>query len=580
MAQFRNCADIFDEILQKCGEPTNGNSPYESLVQIYANKVHHAIIGGGSIFNINVDEPWVWARSHFPMVVELQPAITTGFISCSNGSNNITFSTTPISGVTGSAASVEGWHIQAMGLSTVYKIMNHTAGGTTAQIDSSFVDTTGTYSFRCMKIDYPIFPAYMYVDNSNDRLDFQENGTAGNTTSNLTALIPHGAYAPGSLAATVATQMGSLGTAAYTCAYDTVANTFFISASQTFALLGASGSNAGGRNALPAIGFDKLDQTAALSYTSTYQPNQVGRLIEPFKMFMSNWWGENFCYSTDPIKMQEDYPIARMSCRFPDRFCRISEDNNGVIWVRFNAYPIQLTKLQIDWIPQPIDLQDNTASFTRMPRGDVDALIHGASAFIMLDKNDSKYSNFVELAKTHLDAMKKKNHGMLFRTGQAFGQIIPRQDLNRAVRRLNFGYTVDGGSTAAMTTIAGTPCDSMTSFTLGYGRWSAANTVSSATGAVLPANCAVLALLVQLSQPFTGPLITGVSLNVGIQGDSTKFVNSFDVAQATPAQTSVATFYFPATSTPILVQLTSVGGNLNALTAGMLSLSLQETVVP
>ena len=564
MAQFRTTQDILNEILQKSGEPTNGNSPFQSIALTYANKVHHAIIGGGNIFNINVDEPWVWARAHSPIVIELQPAYTTGYVTVIPGSNNIVLSQAP-------AASLEGWHFQVNGLSTVYKIMNHTAGGITAQLDSSYVDSAAITTFRSFKLDYPVFPAYLYIDNENDQLDFQEGGTIA-----LTAPLQHGSYTPTNLAAYVATALAANGTQAYGVNYDTVANTFNVTSNGVFSLLGASGPNVR-RSSIPRLGFDRLDQTGAQSYVSSYQPNQVARLIEPFKTFMTNWVRDMFCYSTDPIKMQEDYPISRIVERFPDRFCRISEDNNGIIWIRFNAYPAQVTKLQCDWIPQPIDLQNNTASVVKLPRGDVDALIHGAAAFILLDKEDSKQQTMVELCKTHLDAMKKKNHGLLNRTGQEFAQIVPRQDLDRAFRKLNYGYTVSG-STASQTT--GATTQAMQTVVLGYGQFQNSSTAMSVTASVLPSNMTLFALIIKHSQSFSRAGLTGVKLNVGTLANPTQFINGFDVEQATSAsaQSSTLLLYFPATAMLIMVQAFSTGANLSALNQGSVTLYLQETI--
>lgn len=577
MAQFRNTVDILNEVLQKSGEPTNGNSPFQTIALTYLNKAHHAIIGGGSFLNVNVDEPWVWARAHFPMVIELQPAFTNGYITAIQGSNNIALSVSPTNPYTGSASSIEGWHLQALGLSSVYKIMSHTAGSTVAQLDSSFVDTTGTYSFRAFQIDYPIFPTYMYVDSSNDRLDFGEVGTAA--TTSLTAVVQHGSYTPLNLAATIAAQLNATGTFAYGMSYDTVANTFFLTANGTFVMRAASGSNAR-RTTLPLLGFDQLDYTGAASYTSTYLPNQVARMIEPFKMFMVNWWGEHFCYSTDPIKMQEDYPLARITSRFPDRFCRISEDNNGVIWVRFNAYPVQLTKLQIDWVAQPIDLQNNTASFTRLPRGDVDTLIHAASAMVLYDKNDSKWETTLKLSSSGLDAMKKKNHDLLLRTGQEFAQIVPRQDLNRAVRKLNFGYTVNGGSTAVQTPGGGVTY--MVQVPLTYANFQANAQTVSYTAAQIMNNVTLFALIVQLTQTFTGSGITAATLNVGTLTNPTQFINGFNLAQGTSAaaQASNLLLYYPAIQTPIITQVIVGGSAAQNFKVGAFNLFLQETQVP
>lgn len=431
MSQFRTTADILDEILQKSGEPTNGNSPYETLARTYANKVHHAIIAGGNIFELNVDEPWMWARSRFPIAFELQPAYTSGTV-------NITADSTDFAFTTASAVSLEGWHFQVNGKSTVYKIMNHTAGSTTAQLDSGFIDSTGAYSFRAFKLDYEITPTYMYVDNTNDRLDFQE--TAATT---LNATITHGAYTQSGLITHVVSRLNATGTATWSGAYDSVAKSFNLSSSVTSKLYNLSGSNYK-RSILSTLGFDRIDYTGAQTYTSTYMPGQVSRLIEPFKLFASGC--SPFIYSTDTIRMQEDYPISNVSERIPDRFCRLTEDADGSIWVRFNTYPKDKIKVTVDWIPQPIDLQDNTASRVLLPRQDVDTLIHAACAYICYDKEDSKWEGFLKLAGAGLAAMQKKNRALLFRTGEFFAQQVPREDMRGIAPKPNYGYTAgDGG---------------------------------------------------------------------------------------------------------------------------------------
>lgn len=565
MAQFRTTADILDEILQKAGEPTNGNSDYETLALTYANKVHHAIIGGGSIFSLKVDEAWTWARNRFPIVLELEPAYTTGQLTCTVNDINITFSSAP-------SASLEGWHLQVNGKSTIYKITQHTAASTSAKIDSSFVDDTGAYNFRVFKLDYKITPTYMYVDSYNDKVDFGE--TASTT---LTATLAHGAYTPANLISHVATQIQSTGTATWTGAYDTVLHQFMLTSSVTSKLYGATGTNRR-RSSLPLLGLDRLNYTGATSYTSAYTPNSISRLIEPFKIFTSEG-GEPFIYSSDPVKMQEDYPIALTTQRIPDRFVKLTEENDGTVWVRFNAYPKYKTKVTIDWIPTPIDLQDNAASYPALPRGDVDTLIHGAAAFIAWDKEDSKWEGFLGLCKTGLESMEKKNRSELFRTGESFAQHVPRADLEGRRRKLNFGYTVTG-TTAASTTAESV--QSMIAVTISYTSFSAGSTTSTVTARTLPSNRNLFSMTIKHSASFTGASITNVALDVGISGDPTRFITGFDVDQATAAtaQDSVLTNYYPAADTGILVRATSTGANLSALTVGAVVLYFQETVVP
>lgn len=572
MAQFRTTADAFLEVLQKAGEPQNGNSPFQTVALTYLNRAHQAIICGGSIINLNVDEPWIWARHRFPMVLNLQPAYNTGAVSMTNGDFNIYFSQAP-------AASLEGWHFQVLATSTVYKITSHAAGSTAAQIDSAYVDSgTGLYGFRAFQLDYQVYPTLLYVDNQNDQIDFIEvNSTASSVTRSTT--MPHGSYTPNNFIGTLAAQMNAAsGTASYSGAFDSVARTFALTcAAVSLTLPNASGVHVR-RSIWGSVGFDKLDYTGAQAYTSAYVYNRVGRLIEPFRLFTQSWYNkEGYIYSDDPVKMGEDYNISLTEQRLPDRFCRLTEDPSGNIWVRFNCYPTTATKVSLDWTQHPLDLQNNTASVPALPRTDVDTLIHAAAAMILYDKSDSKWESMLNLAKTGLDAMKVKNHGALFRTGQHFGQQIPRVDMDRQYRRLRFGYTVSG-NTAAATTASQT--EQLFTSQLAYTQFQTAATVASITASTLAANMSLFSLIVKHSAVWTGSGLTGVYINVGTQGNPTQFLNAFQLNQpvSSTASEGVVTMFFPAVATPLVAQIFATGGNLNALTQGALSIYFQELV--
>lgn len=570
MSQFRTSADILDEILQKAGEPTNGNSSFETLALTYANKVHHAIIGGGNIFDLTVDEAWVWARSRFPIVLELLPPYTTGTVTCLNDDVNITFSNAP-------AVSIEGWHFQVAGKTTVYKFTKHIAGETNAQIDSSFIDDTGVYNFRAFKLDYEIFPTYMYIDNFNDRVDFQETASA-----TLSTVLTHGAYSPTALINHIAARIDATGANTYTGTWDSVLKRFMITRNSTtagtlFNLLGATGPN-NRRSALPLMGLDRLDHTGATTYTSAYTPNSISRLIEPFKIFISNDSDSEFIHSTDPVRMQEDYPLSMTDQRIPNRFTRISEENDGTVWVRFNAYPAYKIKVMIDWIPTPTDMQDNAASFPMLPRSDVDTLIHGAAAYIAFDKEDSKFDSFVSLCKAGLQSMQKKNRSILARTGEGYAQIKVRADMDVKPRNFKYGYTSSGSSASQVTAES---VQSMIAVTMSYASFQTAATVATVTARQLPTNRSLFALIAKHSESFTGASLTSVRVDVGISGDPTRFLSNFTISQATAAsaQDSALVLYYPAQLTDIQARVTGVGANLSALTQGSLVLYFQETVV-
>ena len=363
------------------------------------------------------------------MTVELQTAYTTGSANCTNGSNLFTFTSAP-------AASLEGYHFQLTNKPTVYKILQHTGGNATASLDSNLIESSSTtYGFRAFKLDYMVEPTYIQVDSFNDKIDFAEG------SGTLAATLTHGAYTPSNYISHVATQVQTNGTRSYTGAWDSTLRKFSLTASGTFSLF-ATGTTNVFRSALPTIGFDQVNQTGAAVYTAAYTPNQIARLIEPFKLFSFSAQ-ERFIFSTDTQKMHDYYPIARIEQAVPNRFARLTETIDGRIEVRFNSYPKDKTKTVLDWIPQPLDLQNNTVSRVLLPRGDVDVLIHGAAAFIAFDKEDSKFDSLLALCKAGLQAMQQKNRSLLHRTGELFGQILTRPDLE-SNGKISYGYTNDG----------------------------------------------------------------------------------------------------------------------------------------
>lgn len=435
MSQFRTVADLKTEVLTKAGEPTNGNSAYDTLAMTYLNKAHQVIVGGGSIFSLKVDEPWKWAEHRYPIILELQPAVSTGTVTFTQNSRTITFSSAP-------TASVEGWYVKGANDRSVYRITQHTAASTAATIESGYMEASGAKTYKCFKLDYDIMPTYIVVDSRNDKLDFIEVGTTV-----ITATLTHGTYTPAEYIAHVVVKLNLAGTSPnYSGSYDTVLKLFTLSStlgsSKLFKLAGATGTNRR-RSALPSLGLDLLDTSSTASYVSSYIIGGISRLVAPFKIFANKLTGDPFIYGMDPVNMELEYPLCDVQERIPTHFAYLREDNEGARSVHFNTYPKDLMKVEIPWVPIPIDLQANDASYPLIPRVDIDVLIHAAAAFILFDKEDTKFGDVMKLVEAQLNAMEKKNRSEQFRTSQYFGQQIVRGDYVKRRGPLRYGYTAD-----------------------------------------------------------------------------------------------------------------------------------------
>lgn len=441
MALSRTTADYVNAVLRKCGETTNGSSQYTTDVLEYLNKVHTDVIAGGTLFDLDVDDNFVWAMSRNPYVLTLQPAITAGTVTLTLDSTALTFSSAP-------TKSLAGWHIQMAGEYTVYRIMSHSANSGSASLDSNYVGTlTSGAGYTAFKLDYDVVPEQMYIETGvNDTIDFIESGT-----TQLSATLTAGTYTPAALATQVALQLNATGTHSntYAASYSSTTRLFTISSnlggsgSPLFSLLAASGTNAS-KSAMPGLGFDDLDLTgngANVGYVSTYGLGAISRLCGPITFYQGQS-RDPYIEGIDALTMQEEYPVGDTKSGIPRRFAIIREDSNGFMRIRLDRYPDVETKIEIPHVHAPRDLQNNAVSVPRIPRKYSDVLENGAAFFLANDKNDDKAQGFMGLAKAMLQTMQKHNRALLRRISPHFGAIIPRRDrTDFGRRRFRYGYT-------------------------------------------------------------------------------------------------------------------------------------------
>lgn len=410
---------------------TNGNSDLESDALEYLNRIHHTIIAGGNEFDVEVDEPWVWARAKRPMILELQPAYDTGTIALTLGSAAGTLSSAP-------SISLEGYFLRCEGRETIYKIVHHSAGASTLSLDGLYAEATGTaLNYTAFKLDYDLIPSHIVIDSTNDKIEFIKTGSTV-----LTSTLSHGSYTPSALATHVGTVMTA--TAAgptITCSYSSVYRKFTLSSdlagATIFTLAFATGTNVK-VSVHRTLGFNDLNYTSASSYEGAYILGGVSRLIEPLRVH-GRADGDGSINSLDPLSMQREYPLTLTQEGIPDKFCRVSENEDGAITVRFDRYPADKTRIEVEYIPVPRDIQDNTASIPLIPRKYSEVLEYGTAYYLLLDKEDNKAQSYGALAKAKLQAMRRHNRAELERTSSDFGEITPRPDLVYSGRKLRYG---------------------------------------------------------------------------------------------------------------------------------------------
>ena len=453
MANFRTTADLLDGVLRRCGEMTSdqGTSPLAPAALLYLNQIHDTVITGGNELEIDVDESWTWARARRPIILNLNPPVTAGSVTLTQGSTAGTFSTAPQ--VNAANASVEGWYLKPTNGPEVYRIIQHTSGLTTFSLDCAFPQANYASTFMCFQLEYDLIPSYMIVDSQNDTLDFISKGTVSQS-----ATLTHGSYAPATLATSVATALTAADTNGntYTGSYDANQRLFSFSsnlagsATAVFGIVG-NGTNFY-RSGWNDLGFDFLTTSGSASYTGNYSLAAATKLTQPARIYYGYQWGyggeSGQVTGLDQRTFERDYPLLDVRQGTPQNFMVVGEQSsNGKLTVRFDKYPATPMRVEFEYVGFPKDLQNNAQSIPVIPRKFIRMLEYGASYYLLLDKNSDKAQSYMQLAQQMLKGMMKFNRLELEKSGKNFGSVIARMDLmpEKQYRRLNI-YGYDGNN--------------------------------------------------------------------------------------------------------------------------------------
>lgn len=437
MSQFRTTADIVDLALRNAGEVTNGNSPYEAQILDYLNRVHFTMISGGTIpigkdQTVEIDEVWPWAKASRPLILELQPMYQTGTMALVQGSEAGVFSNAP-------SFSAKGWFFRVQGRPEIFRIAQHTAASVNFELDAAYTADSGSLNFSLFKLDYDLIPDFIVVDEMNDKVQFQK--VAGTTIS---ATLTKGTYTPAQLATHVAAVITAAASGpTISGAYDSITRLFSFTSNLAgptiFRLVGDGSFSL--YSVHKTIGFDDVTTASAATQTSTYALGGICRLIEPIRVHRANNYSgvdSGSIYGIDSESFQRDYPLFRTREEIPSKFFVLNERADGSFTVRFNAFPKEKTRIEIEHIPVPRDLKDSAASVPIVPRKHVDVLEDAATFYVMLNKSDDRAQLYANLMQGKLKAMIAQHRGSLVRTGYGFGQIVPRRDQLQFARRRNF----------------------------------------------------------------------------------------------------------------------------------------------
>lgn len=150
MSNFTTVRDLHKDVLDRCGEISNSDSDFYNKSLEYLNRAHLAVLSGSNELGIEVGEPFVWAKSKNPGVLNLVAPYETGTISVTASSTSATLSVAP-------SISLAGYYIRVSDRPEYFRVSAHTAATTSITLDATYTDETGSgLSFVAYKFEYQL----------------------------------------------------------------------------------------------------------------------------------------------------------------------------------------------------------------------------------------------------------------------------------------------------------------------------------------------------------------------------------------------------------------------------------------
>lgn len=138
---FSTTQELRQYVEKEMGHQVDDSSDKTDILS-HLDRAHKIVCAGGGILNTdesgkrrNDEVSFVWAKSKFPKIITLLPAIEDSTVSVTSNSATATLSAVQSTNCT-------DWHIKVDGDEEVYRISSHTAGSNSLTLDSVYVETT------------------------------------------------------------------------------------------------------------------------------------------------------------------------------------------------------------------------------------------------------------------------------------------------------------------------------------------------------------------------------------------------------------------------------------------------------
>lgn len=148
MSILTTADDIRNDALRMAGELSSSDSEFYDNALDYLNQWHRDILSGATDLNVECGDPWIWARSPSPGVLNLQPK-QTYTVAVTKGSSSGTLSLAP-------TGSLQGLLMRVQGTSEFYRVKTHISGQTGLTLDGAYTDDTATLSADFYTLEYTL----------------------------------------------------------------------------------------------------------------------------------------------------------------------------------------------------------------------------------------------------------------------------------------------------------------------------------------------------------------------------------------------------------------------------------------
>jgi hypothetical protein len=149
VSNYTTVRDLHKDILLRSGEVQDTNSDFYQRSLTYLNRANLAVLAGSNELGMEVGEPWPWAKTASPAVLNLVVPYETGTATVTNSSTAVTLSDPP-------SYSLLGYHMKIPGRQEFFKVTAHTASNPSVTLDSIYTDESGTMPMIFYKMEYAL----------------------------------------------------------------------------------------------------------------------------------------------------------------------------------------------------------------------------------------------------------------------------------------------------------------------------------------------------------------------------------------------------------------------------------------